>query len=154
MGYKLESAERVFIAFPDKHPSASGVDVIQSDNTTLKMAPDVDDAECFPWMPIRRPNKVNRLEIRAALNMSVNILPFWLCTFPVSCNIMALYWCVRLEGDVCDVIDSGWPYLWNLFMLHTVYNPAMYMFTSFEFRRALPRVTKKFINIFHIQIKE
>ncbi len=45
------------------------------------------DAECFPWMlPMR--SKVNRLEVRAALNMFVNILPFGLCTFPVSCVII------------------------------------------------------------------
>jgi hypothetical protein len=56
-------------------------------------------------------SKVNRLEVRAALNLSVNILPFWLCTFPLSCDIIALYWrCVRLHGDDCDAIDSFWPY--------------------------------------------
>ena len=118
------------------------------------MAPYNDSlgAECFPRMRMR--SKVNRLEVRAALNMSINILPFWLCTFPVSCDIIALYWCIRLNGDVCEVIDYFWPYLWNVFLLHSIYNPGMYMLSSYEFRRALPRATRKLMNIFGVRVNE
>jgi 5-hydroxytryptamine receptor 1 len=72
----------------------------------------------------------------------------------ISLGCCQLYWCFRLNGDVCDVIDSFWPYLWNLFLLHSIYNPAMYMFSSSEFRRALPRATRKLINIFGIQVNK
>nr|CAH0109668.1 unnamed protein product [Daphnia galeata] len=78
--------------------------------------------------------------------MSVNVLPFWLCTFPVSCYAMALYWCVKLEGD-CDAVFLTWTYMWDLFLLHSVYNPVAYMSTSTEFRRALLHIARKFINI-------
>ena len=47
-----------------------------------------DIVECFPWMSGR--SKINRMEVRAALSMSINVLPFWLCTFPVSCQSIAL----------------------------------------------------------------
>lgn len=36
--------------------------------------------ECFPWIQPR--SKVNRLEVRAALSMSMNVLPFWLLYSP------------------------------------------------------------------------
>lgn len=96
-------------------------------------------------------SKLNRLEIRAALNMSVNILPFWLCTFPVSCSVVVLYWCIRLEGE-CGSILLPWPYLWNLFLLHSIYNPVMYMATSSEFWRALVHITNKVAIAFHVKL--
>jgi hypothetical protein len=65
-------------------------------------------------------SKLNRLEIEDAFNISVNILPFWLCTFLVSCN--ALHLCIRLEGN-CDTIGLKW--IWDVFMLQSVYNPMM-----------------------------
>ncbi len=82
----------------------------------------VHDTKPFPyWIPIR--SKVNRLEVQAALNLSVNILPFWLCTFPVSCYAIVVYWCIRLDAN-CDNIVAIWNYFWDTFMLHSVYNPS------------------------------
>ncbi|EFX82895.1 hypothetical protein DAPPUDRAFT_316241 [Daphnia pulex] len=98
------------------------------------------DTESFPWMPNR--SKVNRLEVQAALNLSVNILPFWLCTFPVACNTIALYWCIRLDAK-CDNIMEPLVIFWETFMLHSIYNPIMYMATCSEFRRALRHTVKK-----------
>jgi 5-hydroxytryptamine receptor 1 len=68
--------------------------------------------------------------------MSVNVLPFWLCTFPVSCYAIGLYWCIRLEGD-CSAILLTWLCMWDFSLLHSIYNPVMYMMSSSEFRRAL-----------------
>ncbi len=102
------------------------------------------DTECFPWIQSR--SSINRLELRAALNMSINILPFWLCTFPVSCSVIALYWCLRFKGN-CDYILLPWPYLWNLFLLHSIYNPIMYMCTSSEFCRALLHTFNKLTGV-------
>jgi hypothetical protein len=93
------------------------------------------NAEClFRWFQSR--SKVNQLEIRAALILSVNILPFWICTFPVTCNAISLYWCVRLGTD-CSTTFELYPYIGHLFMFHSIYNPLMYMLSSGEFRRAL-----------------
>jgi hypothetical protein len=61
------------------------------------------DTESFPYMPIR--SKISRLEVQAALNLSVNILPFWLCTLPVSCNTIALYWCIRLDVNFDNFME-------------------------------------------------
>jgi 5-hydroxytryptamine receptor 1 len=99
-----------------------------------------DDTESFPWMPNR--SKISRLEVQAALNLSVNILPFWLCTFPVACNSIVLYCCIWLNAN-CDNIVVTWNYFWDTFMLHSIYNPIMYMATCSEFRRALHHMAKK-----------
>ena len=97
--------------------------------------------KCFSWARIG-PNKINALEIRAAITMSVNILPFWVCTFPVTCNGIALYWCIRLESE-CSIIFTVNPYFRNIFLFHGIYIPLMYMLTSREFRQALSRFLKK-----------
>ncbi|XP_046638193.1 uncharacterized protein LOC124316345 [Daphnia pulicaria] len=103
------------------------------------------DTESFPWMPIR--SKISRLEVQAALNLSVNILPFWLCTFPVAFNTIVLYWCIRLEVNL-DTIVVTWNFFWDVFMLHSIYNPIMYMVTFSEFRRAFRHITKNLSNKF------
>lgn len=89
--------------------------------------------ECFHWLQTR--GKLSRLEIRAALNISFNILPVCLCTFPISLNGIALYWCFRYEYD-CSFVRQFNRYLSDVFIVQTVYNPLMYMFCSTEFQRA------------------
>ena len=85
---------------------------------------------------------IKRLEIRTALQLSINILPFWICTFPLSCCSMALYWCIRLELN-CSLVFDVIPYLRDLFLVHVVYNPVMYMSTSAEFQRAVVHLFRK-----------
>lgn len=153
-----ETGERVFITFPEipaptlngnlphlHFNNTAGAD----DNHQQQLPPSFDqlDSECFPW--INRRSKINRLEVQAALNMSVNVLPFWLCTFPVSCYAIGLYWCIRLEGD-CSAILLTWPYMWDFFLLHSIYNPVMYMMSSSEFQRALFHFARRLMNKFHI----
>lgn len=99
-----------------------------------------DDTNCFPWFQSQ--SKLNRLEVRAALSMSINVLPVWLCTFPVTLNAIALYWCIQFEND-CSTILYLNPYIRDLFLIHSIYNPMMYMSSSTEFRRALLRLVKK-----------
>jgi hypothetical protein len=99
------------------------------------------DTLCLPWF-FNRP-KLNRLEIIAALNMSINILPVWLCTFPVTLNAIMIYWCIRLEMN-CPVIYRINPYIRDMFLFHNVYTPLMYMLTSSEFKRALIHCKRKF----------
>ncbi|KAK4014366.1 hypothetical protein OUZ56_026892 [Daphnia magna] len=98
------------------------------------------DTECFPWMQGR--SIVSRMEARAAVRMSVNLLPLWLCTFPISCTSLAIYWCIRLGGD-CTILGQIMSYLRDVFLLHSIYNPVMYMCTSSEFRRAFNHIAWK-----------
>ncbi|EFX82897.1 hypothetical protein DAPPUDRAFT_101081 [Daphnia pulex] len=109
------------------------------------------DTESFPWMPNR--SKVNRLEVQAALNLSVNILPFWLCAFPVSCNIIVFYWCIRLDAN-CDSLMVTLNYFWETFMLHSIYNPIMYIATCSEFQRAFLRIANKWFNKFRFAFRK
>ena len=101
-----EMGERVFTTFPEI-PAALNGSVMGIGDDQLPPSLNHLDSECFPW--INRRSKINRLEVQAALNMSVNVLPFWLCTFPISCYAMRLYWCIRLESD-CTFILITWPY--------------------------------------------
>ncbi|XP_046458958.1 uncharacterized protein LOC124205550 isoform X3 [Daphnia pulex] len=110
-----------------------------------------DDTESFPRMPIR--SKISRLEVQAALNLSVSILPFWMCTFPVSCYAIVIYWCIQLDVNL-ETIVVTWNYFWDTFMLHSVYNPVMYMATCSEFRRALRHTVKKLSNKFRFALRK
>lgn len=117
---------------------------MQIDQTcAIPSAHHVHNAEpelCFSWF-YNRP-KFNRMEIRAALTMSVNVLPVCLCTFPVTLNGIAIYWCIRL-GKNCPILYQLNPYIYDFFQIYIVYNPIMYMFTSTEFKRALIHLKKK-----------
>ncbi|KAI9552853.1 hypothetical protein GHT06_020736 [Daphnia sinensis] len=112
--------------------------------TRIDQVTDLDmngtDAKCFAWLTNKK--KLNRLEIRAALNMSINVLPVWLCTFPVTLNAIIIFWCIRLEKS-CSINFRINPYLTDFFLCHTIYNPLMYMLTSTEFKRALARIKQK-----------
>ena len=111
------------------------------EDTRQSLSTDLAEAGCFSRANNR--SKVNPLEVRSALSMSVNILPFWLSTFPVTCQAMALYWCMLLEANCYPLIFENSSYLRDLFMTHTIYNPLMYMFTSAEFRRAFFHIVWK-----------
>jgi hypothetical protein len=101
--------------------------------------PQTGDTMCFSCF-FNRP-KINRLEILAALKM-VFVLPVWLCTFPVTLNAIMIYWCIRLEQH-CPVIFQINPYFTDLFLVHVIYNPLMYMSTSTEFKRAVAHLKQK-----------
>jgi hypothetical protein len=115
--------------------------------------PSIDriDSNCFPWMQGR--SKVSRLELQTTINMSINVLPFWLCTFPISCTSIAIYWCIQLGGD-CSVLGQMMSYLRDAFLLHSTYNPLMSMFSSSEFCRALRHIAWKVKNgcTFHADV--
>jgi 5-hydroxytryptamine receptor 1 len=115
-------------------PIENGTDATGNEDALRNLESQLDDTLCFSWFT-NRP-KLNRLEIRAALSMSINMLPFWLCTFPVTVNGIAIYWCYCLQIN-CSVARRINPYLIDWFTIHTLYNPLMYMFTSKEFKRAL-----------------
>ena len=108
---------------------------VNTDIVGMPFLIDHPDNKCFPSCFYSK-NKFSRLEIRAAFAMSINILPFWLCTFPVTLNVIAMYWCLRTGGD-CAIFFVIGSYLRDMFMLHTIYNPIMYIIGSSEFRRAV-----------------
>ncbi len=116
-----------------ENPRESETDATGND-TLHHLDSQLDDMLCFSWLSSRP--KLSRLEIRAALSMSVNMLPFWFCTFPVTLVGIAIYWCYCLQIN-CSVVYRINQYLVDWFTIHTIYNPAMYMFTSKEFKRAL-----------------
>jgi hypothetical protein len=86
------------------------------------------------------------LEIRTALQLSVNILPFWFCTFPLTCVTMALYWCVKFQVEIYIVLRMNF-YLRDLFLIHVIYNPIMYSLTNGEFQRAVIHFIRKMFKI-------
>ena len=99
-----------------------------------------DTTDCFPWLQSHI--KLSRLEVRAALNMSVSVLPVCLCTFPVTLNAIAIYWCIRLQRN-CALLFGINPYFHDLFLIQAIYNPLMYMWRSAEFWRAVSHSLQK-----------
>jgi hypothetical protein len=117
----------------------------QTGNTNIpnqidEMAEREQDTQCFAWFRTRP--KISRLEIHAALSLSINFLPVWLCTFPVTLNAIAIYWCFRL-GTSCPTLFRINPFICDLFLIQIVYNPLMCMYTSKEFKRALAHLKQK-----------
>lgn len=146
-----QPTEKVLFLHPEILSTGSKPIAIQSLSENAQLSSSVDHpARTFIWKQVG--SKVNRLEVQAAFSLSVNILPFWLCTFPVSCFAMATYWCTRFEGD-CDTFLLLWTYLWDFFMLHSIYNPLMYMISCREFRRALFHTTAKWVQKINVQIQ-
>jgi hypothetical protein len=107
-------------------------------NQIDEMAEREQDTQCFAWFHTRP--KISRLEIRAALSLSIIFLPVlprvWLCTFPVTLNAIAIYWGFRL-GRSCPTLFRINPFICDLFLIQIVYNLLMCMYTSKEFKRAL-----------------
>ena len=135
------------------HGTAKNCADHRQDESQLPPPPSIDriDKNCFPWMQGR--SKVSRLELQTTINMSINVLPFLLCTFPISCTSIAIYWCIQLGGD-CSVLGQMMSYLRDAFLLHSTYNPLMYMFSSSEFCRALRHIAWKVKNgcTFHADV--
>lgn len=92
----------------------------------------------------------SRLETRAALSFSVNVLPFWLFTFPITLGGISLYWCVYLQVT-CPFIIPLNRLLKNLFIIHLIYNPVAYVLTTREFQRAFARFMSRFKTCSQIQ---
>lgn len=119
----------------------------RKNSTARDFTPYIEDhagVQCFPALFQPR-DRISRLEISAALNLSINVLPFWVCTFPVTIHAISLYWCVRFGADCTTIVEIG-SYLRDLFLFHSIYNPVMYMSTSAEFRRAFFHLSWKFKN--------
>jgi hypothetical protein len=132
----LMAARGISVTLPqENNPHRLEVSDNIEDDCQLPPSFDRIDTNCFfPWMQGR--SKVSRLELQTTINMSINVLPFWLCTFSISCASIAIYWCVQLRGD-CTILGLIMSYLRDAFLLHTIYNPVMYMCSSSEFWRAL-----------------
>ena len=87
-------------------------------------------------------NGCKGLEIRTALQLSINILPFWICTFPLTGSAMSLYWCIFF-GIRDSPIFTIHPSIRDLFLVHFIYNPLMYSSTNVEFQRAFVHCIRK-----------
>jgi 5-hydroxytryptamine receptor 1 len=61
----------------------------------------MDDPLCFSWFANR--SKLNQQEIRATLSLSMNMLRFWLCTFPITVIGILIFWCIRLQSN-CSIV--------------------------------------------------
>jgi hypothetical protein len=141
LGERTES--RVSISFheptdPDATENGRGDRMNELPSVT-----DPEDAGCFSRKP--KGSRIGRMKIQAAHSLFINIVTFWLCTLPISCSVLVTYWCVWAKGD-CDVIFQTWTYVWNAYILHSIYNPVMHMITCSEFHQALFEMKEIFIS--------
>ncbi|KZS17503.1 Uncharacterized protein APZ42_016373 [Daphnia magna] len=149
-GMDALSTQRVTFINPEIPSTTQNATQPLNDNTQSSSTADhqVNFRRIY-WKPAA--SKANRLEVQAAFSLSVNILPFWLCTFPLSCFSITTIWCTILGGN-CGTFLLMWTYMWDIFMLHSIYNPLVYMITCHEFHRALCHIIRKLANKFHMQI--
>lgn len=91
-----------------------------------------------------RCKRIGRLDFKAALIFSVNVLPFLLCTIPLSLNTMAMCvcskWDLNCSGGLMLQIDA---YLKYSVFTPCIVMPAVYMGSSNEFQRALVHLCRK-----------
>lgn len=98
------------------------------------------------WAQFRRTMFAARtprnLEAKAALSLSVYVLPMWICHFPQAFFAFTLYWCLKLGRHCMPVMEIN-SMMKNIYFFYTFYNPVMYAVTSREFRRAFARLYKR-----------
>ncbi len=116
---------------------------LRTEMDQLPSVTDLEDAGCFSRKP--KGSRIGRMKIQAAHSLFINIVTFWLCTLPISCSVLVTYWCVWAKGD-CDMIFQTWTYVWNAYILHSIYNPIMHMITCSEFHQALFEMKEIFIS--------
>lgn len=98
--------------------------------------------QCFPMGRAR--GGIDRLDFRAALILSANVLPFWLFTFPLAFYTMAFYWCARFQLDCSmDMLQRADVYVKSLFFVPCIYMPMMFMWNSSEFLRAFRHLFRR-----------
>lgn len=97
------------------------------------------------WKGILTRTMLN-LEAKAALRLSINVLPMWLCHFPQAIFSFVVFWCLKSEKE-CESIIKIDAIIKNFYFAFTFYNPLMYVVTSKEFQRAVGRLCKKKMKI-------
>lgn len=96
-----------------------------------------DNEDTSPPTVTNKCKQLSKLEVRAALSLSINVLPMWLCHLPIAVSAIALYWCFyqHQSGD-CGAIVQVNVWMKNVYFAHSLYIPCTYVITNREFHRA------------------
>ena len=81
----------------------------------------------------------SNLEAKAALSLSIYVLPMWLFHFSHAFYAFSMFWCLKFGFD-CRPLMGINVFFRNAYILYSLYNPIMYLSTSKEFRRAFGRL--------------
>lgn len=90
-----------------------------------------------------QPNRINRLELEATVTLVCGVMSLSFFSLPYSTFSMGDWICKLNEVAVlrhqkwCNAVQFSLPYARELFLVHSVYNPIMYMIRSREFSDAL-----------------
>ncbi|XP_046447839.1 rhodopsin-like [Daphnia pulex] len=90
-------------------------------------------------------HRINRLELEATVTLVCGVMSLCLFSLPYSAISMGDWICRRYlhpfspipHHNWCSAVQFTLPYLRELFLIHSVYNPIMYMIRSREFTNAL-----------------
>ena len=106
-------------------------------------------------------HRINRLELEATVTLVCGVMSLCFFSLPYSAVSMSDWICRRHLHQFAPIQHQKWcssvqftlPYLRELFLIHSVYNPIMYMIRSREFTNALrsiitcPESPKEWIDI-------
>lgn len=101
-----------------------------------------DTIECHHFWQTIFERTPRNLEAKAALSLSIYVLPMWLCHFPQAFFTFALFWCLNFEKECISILKIN-AVVKNFYFAYTFYNPLMYVVTSKEFHRAVVRLCKR-----------
>lgn len=85
-------------------------------------------------------HRINRLELEATVTLVCGVVSLCFFSLPYSAVSMGDWICRRhqpMEFRWCSTVQYTVPYARELFLVHSVYNPIMYMIRSREFSEAL-----------------
>lgn len=90
-------------------------------------------------------HRINRLELEATVTLVCGVMSLCFFSLPYSAVSIGDWICRRYIGQFASIQQQQWcstaqftlPYLRELFLIHSVYNPIMYMIRSREFTNAL-----------------
>ena len=116
-------------------PHAAGAVEISSEHHS-------STAECSHFWQTARTRMPSNLEAKAALSLSIYVLPMWLFHFSQALYAFTLFWCLKF-GFECKTLMGLNVIEKNVYLLYSLYNPIMYAATSREFRRAFGWLCKK-----------
>lgn len=102
-----------------------------SSNNTLK--PD----EYFVHLPDKT---ISRLELEASVTLWCGVATLCFFTLPLACLFLAIFICRATAQPWCDDVVELIPYARELFLLHAVVSPLLYIFRSREFSSAFRRM--------------
>lgn len=81
---------------------------------------------------------ISKLEVEATWTLAQGVTSLGIISSPVLIVLMGAFFCSQIYDD-CTAVTWMIPYFRELVLIHTIYNPIMYIYRSQEFSSAIKR---------------